>query len=191
MMQKRMDQYDKAVGNNPALLLSDEQKIQFLKNAVSGVTDLANVSNDDVKRQVTQGAAPFTYDEYTRLLMHCANTMDIRDEQTSATHQNTFRIMQHDIQVDDEPAQDTSQQDDDDSFPAHPTLDFAANVHIMANAHRYRTSMGREKWDALSDNAKLNWDKLEEPDKAIILGELNLGNKNPPSSADKNKEEPC
>jgi hypothetical protein len=141
----------------------------MLENAVAPIKELRQVKVHGDLHKTKTGEA-LSYDEYTSLLLSAATAYDSQHRNKPTTKQRS--VYAHKM-YDDDDASVLESYDID-----YPVQSIRANVHDQKyksnikkqNQFQQRTCMSRDKWFALSEEGRQIWDKLEDKEKAIILG---------------------
>jgi hypothetical protein len=150
---------------DPMGRLNDYQLLSLLKNAISLSPTLHSVQLTDNYDQ-QRGKFPLEYVQYKELLYAAADNLDSlkppsRDTSRKA-HKAELNIAEDHHEPEDEDAPGETNQD--------PLNIIMANVAIQGS---FRPSMKREVWKKLSKEGQETWDKLNNNDKANILGYIN------------------
>ena len=140
-----VEQYNEQ-GSEPGMVLTGPMMKSLLQTSLSGVSMLRGVSDRESDR-IVQGGSSFTYEEYLWAVKSSAALYDEQKIGRRSVNMTSWEPLTGNRQGLDE-----------------------LEVYMANQTRRLPgASMNKETWQAISNEGKVTWDKLNEADKKQIL----------------------
>ena len=151
---------------------TDDQKIQFTHNFVTGIDSLSSVLTLNQQARAAAGIATvLTFAEYTVLLLNAAQVLDggTKSSRSRRSAHKTEIILNDGVDyLDIEYENNAHDITHDVDTPVEHLL---ANAHSQDKPRSVRVLMDTETWNKLTPDAKKTWSRLDDNTKRIILSQ--------------------